>query len=84
MEDFSSEKDLPNQKNYTIFDKEYMAHRTDPYGFWHLTTDKGEVPEVLGGQFTSTIEIDRAITNYIADENHKKAQTSKKEEAEEV
>ena len=77
MQEFSAEKDVPNEKNYTILDKEYKALRTDPYGFWHLTTEKGNVPDILSGEYTSTIEIEKAIVNYISGEKNKEQAVTK-------
>jgi len=36
----------------------------DPYGMWRLNYDKGALPEMLQGDYTSLAEIERAITTW--------------------
>lgn len=39
--------------------------RTDPYGFWTIGFDKGQVPEKLRGLYTSAEVARRAVTAYL-------------------
>ena len=58
--------DVPNKKTYPLANGTVItAHRTDPFGFWHLELDKGTLPEKFKGSYTSTHEIERAIKDYL-------------------
>jgi hypothetical protein len=46
------------------------AIRTDPYGFWHLSLLKGNLPvEYSNQQFTTIEDTERAIIRYMATRN---------------
>jgi hypothetical protein len=43
----------------------YKSEQTDPFGFWHLTTDKGALPKELQGSFTTFEKAHLAVKNYL-------------------
>ena len=46
-----------------------FLNRKDPYGFWYVKFERGEVPEVLSGAYTSAELAMSAINKYL--EEHK-------------
>lgn len=59
-------KDVPR---YRIKEYEeggaYKIECRDPFGFWYIIPMKGPVPEILSGTYTSIIQAERALDNYI-------------------
>jgi hypothetical protein len=46
--------------------------RTDPYGFWHLKTDSGQLPDNLKtSQYTTFAEAKKAVTEYAINADRK-------------
>ena len=66
-------KDTPNQREYTVGGKALTAVREDPFGFWSLKTEEGALPKALSGQYTSTIEVEKALKNYEAQKEQEAA-----------
>lgn len=50
---------------YKIQNGPYVhAKCLDPYGLWRLNFEKGVLPEVLQGDYTSLAEVEKAINFY--------------------
>jgi hypothetical protein len=56
-----------NLKNGSVI----HAKCLDPYGMWQLNYDKGAIPEVLAGMYTSLAEVERAITTWASKKGDK-------------
>ena len=70
-----SDEDMPEDQTATrhveVDGRKFTINATDPYGLWHIKPDKGRVPAVLEGEFTSPSEAEQAIKAYMAAKNHK-------------
>ena len=69
MQDFdntSEVKDLPNRREFLIWNNKYILERFDPYGFWNVHVQHGQIPKELKGNYTSPDEARRAITTYLS------------------
>ncbi len=64
MQDFvdvDGTKDLGNKRSMTLENgNKIHIEQFDPYGFWRVHYDKGQVPEKLRGHYTS---FDRAMVD---------------------
>lgn len=62
MEDFTDLKgayDLTNRRTLTLANgNKIIFQRTDPYGFWTVHHERGQMPSKLNGHYTS---YDRAL-----------------------
>ena len=64
--DYDTTKDLPNIRKVTLSNGSSLTlKREDPYGFWSVHYEKGQVPERLKGLYTSPHEAMKDITNYL-------------------
>ena len=52
--------------------------RSDPYGFWTIHYEKGQVPVELQGQFTSDDEAMKAVNVYLSKKQPTQEADSKK------
>lgn len=73
MQDFTDiekSKDLGNKRSLTLENgNKIHFERTDPYGFWKVHYDKGQVPEKLKGNYTSFDIAMVAVKSYLAIKN---------------
>lgn len=60
----NSTKDLANVRVFETGTFKAKLTRTDPYGFIHVSYDKGVVPRELSGQYTTFIDAERACAAY--------------------
>lgn len=44
-----------------------FLHRTDPFGFWIVQFEKGQLPESLTGSYTSATIAAEAVEKYLND-----------------
>jgi hypothetical protein len=60
-------KDIPNERRI-----DYGAHnkikltRKDPYGFWYVSFERGQLPEYLKGAYTTYSAAEAEVMKYIA------------------
>lgn len=54
-----------NKRVIEVGKNKLFLKRTDPYGFIYINYERGELPEVLKGAFTSFDEARRKIENYL-------------------
>lgn len=40
------------------------AKQTDPYGFWHLNLDKGQLPEAFRGAYSTIDHVYKDVEKY--------------------
>lgn len=57
-------KDLSNVRNVEIGTFKARLNRTDPYGFIHVSYEKGVVPRELSGSFTTFHDAEKACVAY--------------------
>lgn len=82
MQDFTEiegDKDLGNKRSLTLENgNKIYFERKDPYGFWYIHYDKGQMPEKLRGAYTSYDRAKLAVDSYLA--NLKPEKKEKKKE----
>jgi hypothetical protein len=66
LQDFehSGTKDMPNVRTVEVGTFKARLTRTDPYGFIHVSYEKGLVPRELSGVYTTFVDAERACTAY--------------------
>lgn len=74
--------DMPTTKTFPVGDVNITAIRKDPFGFWYLKSDKGDLPVKYQGAYTSMAEIEKAIKDY--SNSLKQEEEAKKKQEEEV
>jgi len=57
--------DSPRTRVYEVGNNKLRATRTDPYGFIHVSFERGQVPNMLSGMYTTWDEAHKDITRYI-------------------
>lgn len=64
---FSSDvkRDLPAVKRIELENNTIYIKKTDPYGFWTVNFDKGQMPENLRGSYTSFSDAEREVLTYL-------------------
>lgn len=63
--DFNGTEDLTNRRSVTIGDNKLNFTRTDPYGFWIISYEKGQLPRELTGVYTSFQNALKEAQSYI-------------------
>lgn len=60
-------RDLPNARPMNVAENDFVVkHRDDdPYGFWWVGREKGQVPEELSGAYTSIEAAQEAVTVHL-------------------
>lgn len=64
IDDLFGDKDLANERIFSVGKNKLRVKKSDPYGFWNCSYEKGITPEELSGSFTSFEEARKAIENY--------------------
>lgn len=54
-----------SEKTFEVDNNVIRIRRTDPYGFCHISYEKGTVPEHLKGSYTSYYEAEKAVLAYL-------------------
>lgn len=68
MIDFTDrDRDLSTDRVYELDNNKLRYRKTDPYGFWVISFERGQVPEHLRGNYTSAAAAEAAITRYLAE-----------------
>ena len=68
MIEAKSDKDLSNDRTMKLNNNMVHVYKQDPYGFWFVKLEKGQIPDKLKGAFTSFYEAEKAVTYYYRDE----------------
>jgi len=63
-DDFGS-NDALTDRTFNVGDNVIHVRRLDPYGFWHCSYERGPVPEVLSGAYTSFDQAEKAVLGYL-------------------
>lgn len=63
MDDFEP-KDIGRVRSLELDNNKVNITRRDPYGFWHISLDKGQIPEHLKGAYTSYPQAEEAAIAY--------------------
>lgn len=65
---FTSDKDPKEKIHLNLSENDFVVkHRDDdPYGFWWIGREKGQVPEELRGAYTTSELAKNAVQEYIA------------------
>lgn len=64
IDDLFGDKDLSNERVFSVGKNKLRVKKADPYGFWSCSYEKGVTPEELSGNYTSFEEARKAIENY--------------------
>lgn len=77
MEDFFdndlSGRDLPNVRQYDLGNNKINIERHNPFGFWKLKLERGQLPEKYRGWYTSVDDARKAVLDYL----HEKGKETK-------
>lgn len=65
--DDASDKDLSRNRSLDYGNNKIHIRCTDPFGFWHLSLDKGQLPEHLKGSYTTFDNARVAAEAYLAE-----------------
>ena len=80
MEDFDFEEQLVNKRAVTLKNGNTINFvRSDPYGFWTVHYEKGQMPDHLTGQFTSYDRAETAVKAYLLELGKEPAKAAKTE-----
>lgn len=63
--DFNKFRDLGANRVIELDNNKLHVQRKDPYGFWEIHFDKGQIPDDLKGRYTSFDEAKKAIDVYL-------------------
>lgn len=63
LQDFSN--DHTRKRTIVVGGRKFFAEAFDPYGLWKIIPEKGPVPEMLKGQYTSPNRCVEAIQKYL-------------------
>lgn len=75
--DGTSTKDLSSDRVFNLDNNKLHIRKSDPYGFWTVSYERGQVPESIGGQYTSPMEAEKAVLTYLAAKGKEVKSTSK-------
>jgi hypothetical protein len=68
ISDFQESKDLDSKRSLTLENgNKIYIERKDPYGFWDIHYDKGQIPDSLKGKFTSYDRAEHAVKVYLSE-----------------
>lgn len=74
VQDQLGDKDLSKTRVFELENgNKLYAKQTDPYGFWRLNLDKGQLPDWLDQDFNEWSQVQRAVERY----GHQRAQAIK-------
>jgi hypothetical protein len=63
---FDASRDQRTKREVVLSNgNKYYIQCTDPYGFWKISMDKGQVADVLSGDYTSPEKAEVAIKQYV-------------------
>lgn len=54
-----------NERSIETENSKINLRRTDPYGFWHVSFERGAIPSSLEGAFTTLDSAVNAVQNYL-------------------
>ena len=67
LQDFVGDNDLANKRVMTLDNgAKLIFERKDPYGFWSIHYEKGQVPEDLQGHYTTFDLAQKDVARYLA------------------
>jgi hypothetical protein len=59
-------RDLPTTRMTGLAENDFVIKQTDPYGFWKVSREKGQIPVDLAGMWTTPEKAKLAIATYLA------------------
>lgn len=73
MKDFDADpkRDLPKERPLGLAtggkENDFVVKKRDddPYGFWWITRERGQVPDALKGAYTTPDRAERAVKEYL-------------------
>ncbi len=76
--EFLVENTGENERTVHNTGSKIYLRRTDPYGFWYISFERGSPPEHLQGAYTTLDHVTAVVRNYV-EENRIKAEASDRE-----
>jgi hypothetical protein len=67
MQDLDPSRDLGKIRTIELGNNKIHLKQKDPYGFWHVNFDKGQVPNKLKGAYTDFVMAERDVRAYLAE-----------------
>lgn len=65
-QEFTGEKDLPLVRVFDLGNNKLFMKRSDPYGFWSLSLERGALPDPFRGDYTTPSDAEKAVKSYLA------------------
>lgn len=66
MQNFDSERDISRQRSIDLENgNKINITQTDPFGFWTISYNKGQLPDHMRGQYTSYHQAELAVQQYL-------------------
>jgi len=72
-----SDKDLSNDRTLKLDNNTVHIRKSDPYGFWSISMERGQIPHKLKGHYTSFTEAEKAIMHYLNEKGREVKEVSK-------
>lgn len=64
--DFDPNRDMPRKRPLEIDESnDFIITQTDPYGFWYISRERGQIPDSLSGAYSSPQMARKAVESYI-------------------
>lgn len=60
-----NDKDFSKERQVEEGGRTFLVKPVDPFGFWYISLPKGKTPNDLNGAYTSLLEAEKAIKNYV-------------------
>jgi hypothetical protein len=78
MQEFNNEKDLAKVRTLSVEGGNAInISSVDPYGFWYVSWERGQLPEKLKGAYTTFSEAEKAVRTYLAEKGKEVKQVTK-------
>jgi hypothetical protein len=65
----AGDKDLAKRRTVDLGSNKLHVEQKDPYGFWYIHFDKGQLPKMLEGAYTSFETALKTIELYVQQKN---------------
>lgn len=73
-----SDKDLSNDRVLELKNgNKVHIKKQDPYGFWRVSMERGQIPDTLKGEYTSANEAEKAVRHYLMNDHRRTVEAVK-------
>jgi hypothetical protein len=71
------ERDEPDEKIWNLGFNKIRFRREDPFGFWYISLEKGNLPEPMKGSYTTLQYAENAANVWIHNKRYKISEEKK-------